>query len=340
MVLGVVAHERGILGDHRVGLGHIVGEDHQQDGVVRKSDAAVVDVLMILRHQKAVFVGDVEALLPQLEIAVGLRLLHGLHDGGEAVGIVIQQLQAIDHLPGGEEVVLIIFLLHGLRIFTHVGGDDLPVAVVALAVAEDGPQGPGQLIVRVDDGGVPQVAELISAVCSVPIQLPAGHLFRKGHIQRHLVHAAADHVLVGMEIMLLPGDGVVITQRDEVGIVRVQVVFLQEGPDDLIPGLILVQGIQLRVYRGLGFRRILGLGDFRPGRFRRFGRFRPCRFLRGEGRAGQRQQQAEHRQRAQQLFDPFHRLLRQKCCPPILSLRRGFASIKSSAFPLRGTQGL
>ena len=250
VILGIVAHQGAKLRHHVVGLVHVVRKQHDQNRLIREADAAVVHVQVVLRGQEAVLVGDVEAPLPPLEVLLRLRPLHGLDEAGEAIRVLVQQPQAGDHLPRGGVVVLQEFPFHGFRVQAAVGGES-PPALLPFSVAQlPADHVAGDIVIGVDDGLLQGDLIGIAGDIGVPIHLPFAQAIEKHHVQRHLVHAGRDPVLVRVYIVLLTGNGVVVADPHVLGVGSPA---LQELLNYLVPALagkaLVVQDVLLRLLR-------------------------------------------------------------------------------------------
>ena len=203
--------------------------------------------------------GDVEASFPKLKVLFRFRPLHGLDQAVIALPAVIKLPQAGDHLPGGEEVVLIVFVIHIVRIFSHDGSNQDPVAMVQGGGGIRADRGPGivpeQLgvfVVGVDNGAFQELGVAVSADGLVQGDFPLRNPVQKQHIQRHLVHASAYTVLIPVVIVLFTGRQIIVSGRDGIG---VRVVLLQHqqqpGLPVTLPGHALCRCASLRVRRFL-----------------------------------------------------------------------------------------
>ena len=220
--------------------------------------------------------GDVEAPLVALEILCGLRPLHGLDKAGEAIRVFIQKPQTVDHLPGRGVVVLLELPVHVLRVQAAVRRHD-PASRLPVAVSQHPfDHAPGNLVVGVDDGLLQNVLIAVAVHAGVPVHLPAGEPVQKHHVQRHLVHAGGDPVLVRVQIVLLPGDGVIVADGHVLGIGAPA---LEELLHDLVP---ILARKALIVLAHLGLR------------------------LLGQGRGQSRQQHQQRQQQTYQGTDPSH----------------------------------
>ena len=177
--------------------------------------------------------GDLIVLLVELEIVLRLGPEHGVDQPGEVLLVFIQGFQTVDHLLAGEVVVHPVHVVHGRRIHAHVGADQLPVGAVA---AGGLPQNLRHLVVGVDDAPLQKIGIGDAAELGVPVDFPFGHLLGVQHVQGDLEHTAGDHIFVTPVVMLLAGDGVVVTEGHKI---RICAVFGHEGLHHLFPGLVL-----------------------------------------------------------------------------------------------------
>ena len=216
----------------------------------------------------AVFLRNIIVVLARLEIFVRLGLQHLVDQLRETLGLGRKELQRIDHLARREEVVLIKLFLHRVGVLAHIGRQDVPVGLIAAEVV---PHALGDVVVGIHDRRVQAVFVAIAADEGVPADLAVMYLFGEDHVDRHLVHAAGDHILVGVVIVLLARDGVAPAAGDGFG---GGVVLGEELVDDLLPA---------------------------PA-----GKARVILFALGHGGGSERQQQREHQQQSQDLSPVFH----------------------------------
>ena len=277
LLLRIVAHQRAEVREHTVGVLRSRREEDNGNRVFRKAQGAVIQVEDRIFRIPAVLMGNVKAPLPELEILLRLRALHGLDQAVIALSSVIKLPQAGDHLPRSEEVVFIVFVVDIVWIFTHDRGNQNPVAMVqgGRGVCLDCgpgvvPEQLGIFVVGVDDGAFQELGIPIPADGLIQCDLPLGDPVQKQHVQRHLVHAAAHTVLIPVIVVLLPCRKVVIPRRDGIGVC---VVFLQHQQQPGLPvslsGYILCRGAALS-FRYFIFSarrlRILQRASFRPPR--------------------------------------------------------------------------
>ena len=106
----------------------------------------------------------------------------------------------------------------------------MPVGLIA---AEVFPHAAGDVVVRIHDRRVQRVLVAVAADEGVPADLAVMYLFGEDHVHRHLVHAAGDHVLIAVVILLLARDGVAPAAGDGFGGGTVPG---EEFVHDLLPG--------------------------------------------------------------------------------------------------------
>ena len=177
--------------------------------------------------------GDVEGLLMVIEVVFRLGLEHGVHDPGEALGVIVQGLETVDDLPAGKVVVLPVHLVHGLRVLAHVGADQFPVCTVAAGFF---PQIFRHLVVRIDDGPFHQIGVGDTVYLGIPVHFTIGDLLGIQHVQRYLEHAGGDHIFVAVIVVLFAGDRIIVSECDKAG---TKAVFLKETVHHFVPGLVL-----------------------------------------------------------------------------------------------------
>ena len=220
LILCIITHQGTVIGQYAVSIFGSRGKEHNSDGVVGKAECAVVEVEDRIFGVPAVLVCDVEALLSQFKVLLRFRPLHGFDQAVVAAAAVIQLTQASDHLSGREKVVLVILVIHILRILAHDGRNQNPVAVIVgrRGVGLDGcpgivPHDPGIVVIGIDDRAFQEFRIPVAGNQLVHRDLAFGNPVQKQHVQRHLVHAAADPVFVPVVEMLFTGGKVVIARR-------------------------------------------------------------------------------------------------------------------------------
>ena len=183
--------------------------------------------------------GNVKASFAQLEILFGLRLLHGADQAVIFLSPVIELPKAANHLPGCKEVVLVVFVIHILGIFAHNRRNQNAVAVIIggcgvclNGIAGIGPHRLGIIVVRINNGAAQKLGVAKAVDILVRSDRPVCDPVQKQHVQRDLVHAAADPVNIAVIIVFFPGCEIVIACTDGI---RVRVIFLQHQQQSGLP---------------------------------------------------------------------------------------------------------
>ena len=193
-----------------------------------------------------VLVGDLEARLTQHEEALLLSLLQSLDDAGEALLLGVQQLQAIDELTGGIDVVVVIIIWHVVQIDAHVGRGKL----TELGVPADDAAAPEEhrpVVIRVDKGCIAHVFIGDVWVVAVPIELATLDKVGEIHIERKLIHACSGLVFIAVYVVFLPSDEVAVPGGD---LVARHIALFEDLIDYLLPCFPGVQCVVTAVGKG------------------------------------------------------------------------------------------
>ena len=128
--LGIVAHQRAIGRQYRIGVFGTRRKQHNGNRIICKAERAVIQIQNRILCEPPVFMGNIKAPFPQLEVFFGFGLLHGADQAVVLLSSVIQMPKACDHLAWREKVVLVVFVIHIFRIFTHNRRNQNAVPVV------------------------------------------------------------------------------------------------------------------------------------------------------------------------------------------------------------------